>query len=457
MKKIVSNLLYVLFFGFALMLVIACILLIVNISGDGEKSYHDIEAVQISEGGEDEAEYNRIRSQEKTMLERKSLSSAYLDKGYKALDDEKKEYLYRQLSDSVYSISEATDQNNRYRLSRIRVKDKKLSEFDIREVVNAFVMDNPEIFWIENLFGYAYSDQDTIVEFYSVLSAQECEAKIRQLSQKVTDILSTVDENMTEYQKEKQIHDALLRNCTYKTGVSSSADGWQYFTVYGALAEGEAVCEGYAKAMQMLLSASGIPCGMIRGDAEGVAHIWNVIELGGEWYHTDPTWDDNDSEGNISYEYFNLTTEAITKNHTICDDVQTLLSQQKSTEIDPLVKYNFYVPICTKKDMNYYYVEGVMVEKCDGSADEQLIQAIIDKAKRHETYIPVRFGSSMTFTDYVNKLFYEAPYEFYYCLETANEKLSDKDKLDLGSVSILKNEQNMTIRVRIQYKPAATS
>ena len=44
------------------MLVIACILLIVNISGDGEKSYHDIEAVQISEGGEDEAEYNRIRS-----------------------------------------------------------------------------------------------------------------------------------------------------------------------------------------------------------------------------------------------------------------------------------------------------------------------------------------------------------------------------------------------------------
>jgi len=455
MKKIVSNSLYILFFGFALLLVIACVQLIVNLSKGVEQSYYDIEAVQISDGGDDDIKYAQVALRVDG-ADSANASSAYLQNGFKSLTDERQAYLYEKLTDSIYSISDEADENGRYRISRIKVKNKKMSEFEIRQVVNAFVFDHPEVFWIENLFGYAYSDEDTIVEFYSVLSARDCERYIVVFNDKVDSMMAQLTPDMTEYQKEKKLHDLLLEICSYKTGVSSSADGWQYFTSYGAVVDGEAVCEGYAKSMQMLLTKAGIPCGMIRGDADGVAHMWNVVELAGEWYHLDPTWDDNDAEGIINYEYFNLTTESISRNHVICSDISTVTQTDNSEEPDPLVKYNFYVPLCTKKDMNYYYAEGVFIEKCDGSADEALIKSIADRAKQHEDYVPIRLGTKLSFTDYVNKLFYETPYEFYYCLESANAKLSEKDKLDMGNISFLKNESEMTIRVRIRYQNERT-
>ena len=449
MKKAVSNILYIMFFGFAVTLVIACIMLIINISGSGGQSVNDIEAVKLSGSIDDEITYDQI---DKVILGKGAGDYQFVPVRYglDSLDNDKKKYLYTHLAAGVYSVSNVTDENGRYRIARIRVRDHRLSEFDIREVVNAFVNDNPEIFWIENLFGYAYADEDTIVEFYSVLSADECESYIDRFNKRVGEILAGAEKGKSEYAREKYIHDAILGSCSYKTGVKSTADGWQYFTSYGALVEGEAVCEGYAKSMQMLLSRVGISSVMIKGDAEGVAHMWNCIELNGEWYHTDPTWDDNDPDGIINYEYFNLTTDKISRNHTLCDDLETVISAQDSDSIDPLVKYNFYVPMCTSNDMNYYYVEGVYIESFDAKTDERLTNAIVDRVKKGEVYIPVRFGTELPYTDYVSGMFNDAPYKFYYCLENAAAELGSKYKIDMGSVSVLKNEENLTLRIRLK-------
>ncbi len=452
MKKIVSNTLYVLFFGFALTLVIACVMLIINISQGEGQSYLDIEAVKISNITDRETKYNTVSLEVET-----NTTGGFLPMqnrhGYEALKDDKKEYLYNHLMESIYSISDEADEHGHYRISRIKVWERRLSEFDIREVINAFISDNPEYFWIENLFGYAYSDEDTIIEFYSVLSAADCERYIRRFNEKINAVLSAIPDGKNEYEREKQIHDILLKNCVYKTGVTGSADGWQYFTAYGAIVEGEAVCEGYAKSMQILLSRAGIPCSMVRGDAGGVAHMWNVVELGGKWYHLDPTWDDNDTEGTISYEYFNLTQDAILKNHTICEDIESVVDTEESESIDPLVRYNFYIPMCNQKAMNYYYVEGVLIQECSTADEEQLTAAIFERAKNQEVYVPIRFGNQLTFTDYVSKLFYESPYLFYVALEKVNVQLDDQHKIDLSAVSFLKNEADRTVRIRL--KPAA--
>ena len=63
MKKIVSNTLYVLFFGFALTLVIACVMLIINISkGDGQ-SFNEIEAVKLSGPADDDIAFSHISNE----------------------------------------------------------------------------------------------------------------------------------------------------------------------------------------------------------------------------------------------------------------------------------------------------------------------------------------------------------------------------------------------------------
>ena len=62
----------------------------------------------------------------------------------------------------------------------------------------------------------------------------------------------------------------------------------------------------------------------------------------------------------------------------------------------------------------------------------------------------MRFGTELPYADYVAGMFNEAPYKFYYCLENAAAELGGKYKIDMGSVSVLKNEENLTLRIRIK-------
>ncbi len=448
MKKIVSNILYVLFFGFTLTLLIACILLIFNCSGNRGPTLNDIEAVQISDHETNESDYEPIDN-EVYHYSAEDYQLIRIRSGYDALDTDEKRSLYDRIDHSVFRVTNDADENGRFRTSRIRIANHKMSESEIREVVNAYICDKPEIFWIENLFGYAYADDSTLVEFYSVLSSDDCERYIDTFNNKVDEILSHVGKDKTEYQRERIIHDLMISNCSYKTGVTSTGDGWQYFSAYGALVSGEAVCEGYSKSMQVLLTRVGIPCSTVRGEADGVSHMWNVVKLSGEWYHLDVTWDDADDK--INYEYLNLTTEDITKNHTIADSIQTMRELLSQDEQNALAKYNFFVPMCTSKDMNYYYAEGVLVQGFDDNLSNRLIDKLVNTALSKEYYVPLRFGTEMTYNEYVNKLFHESPHEFYYAIEAANNRLDHAHKIDINSVRVLKNEAAGTLRVRIGY------
>ncbi len=449
MKRVVSNLLYVLFFGFAVTLLIACFMLFFTTSNKAGSVYDDIEAIEISDDGKEETEYEKINT-EVYNYSAENYRLVTVKTGYNALDTDVKRDLYDRIHGSVYRVTNEPDANGRYRTSRIRIPGVKLSEFDIREVVNAYISDNPEIFWMENIFGYAYVDDCTIVEFYSVISSDECEIYIDRFNQRVDEILSSVGSGRTEYQREKIIHDKLISNCTYKTGVTSSSDGWQYFSAYGAVVDGEAVCEGYSKAIQLLMTRVGIVCSTVRGEADGVAHMWNVVEMNGEWYHLDATWDDNDD--NINYEYFNVTTEYICANHSISESITEISESRREEDANSLIRYNFFVPMCTSKDMNYYYAEGVVVQSFDERLTDTLSAKIRETALMGETYVPLRFGTDMTYNEYFTKLFNEAPYEFYYCIDCANDTLDDNHKIKTDGVSVLKNEAAGTLRVKLSYQ-----
>lgn len=64
-------------------------------------------------------------------------------------------------------------------------------------------------------------------------------------------------------------------------------------TAYGAFANGEAVCEGYACAAKLMLNKYGILCDIQVGECyEGGGHAWNLVQLDGQWYQLDITWND---------------------------------------------------------------------------------------------------------------------------------------------------------------------
>ena len=444
MKKVLSGILYGILLGFAVLMFIACIYLIINTAKRNNSSDPEIDVLKIDENvGNDTAAYNDI-SAEVSSEKPFGYPEIDLKYAYGILDSENKKGLYDSIGESVYSISEEKDANGHYRIARLYVESEHMSEFDIREVINAYTYDNPHIFWLENLFGYAYADDDTIVEFYSVLSADECEDCIRLFNKKIDEMMSSLDSGLSEYEREKMLHDKLLSGCRYKTGVESSKDGWQYFSAYGALVTGEAVCEGYAKSMQILLSKAGIPCLTLRGESNGVSHMWNVVELNNEWYHLDPTWDGNDSDG-IVYEYFNLDSENISRTHKINADIKTVLSDGDGEVLNS--KYNFFVPLCTSMNMNYYNKEGILIEKFDSETDSRVIREMVDRVNNKENYLPVKFGNVMQYSEYVNMMFYRSPYKYYYYIDHANNMLDIK--ISKRSISVLKNEKNSALRVKL--------
>lgn len=80
------------------------------------------------------------------------------------------------------------------------------------------------------------------------------------------------------------------------------------------------MCEGYAKAMQILCTKAGIKCIPVAGKAyDGGAvqpHLWNKVMIDGEWTNVDLTWDDpvtDAGEDYIRYDYLASLTPSVQK------------------------------------------------------------------------------------------------------------------------------------------------
>ncbi len=104
----------------------------------------------------------------------------------------------------------------------------------------------------------------------------------------------------------KQFHDYLCNNIVY-------IDSAYAHNIYGALAKGEAVCEGYAKTFKLLCDLYDIPCMLLTGNAitsTGFGpHAWNAVRMeDGKWYAVDVTWDD---QGKIYYDFFLIGSQTV--------------------------------------------------------------------------------------------------------------------------------------------------
>ena len=140
----------------------------------------------------------------------------------------------------------------------------------------------------------------------------------KELYQTIQGILSTcITEDMSDYEKELSIHDYLVTNCVYSKTMSASPES-PIYRAYGALVNKDAVCNGYAEAMYILLLCAGVEVEFVVGSTGDIDHAWNLVKLDGEWYHLDSTWDDPTPDlGDVAvHPFFNVTDEMIRETHT---------------------------------------------------------------------------------------------------------------------------------------------
>lgn len=111
---------------------------------------------------------------------------------------------------------------------------------------------------------------------------------------------------MTDFEKEKAVYEWLTRELESDRSILTVVPETDENTdnPYGVLKYGNAVCVGYATTFRLFMQMMGINC-MVVHDSY-LTHSWDLVQLDGEWYHTDCTFDS--PSGN--FRHFNLNDEA---------------------------------------------------------------------------------------------------------------------------------------------------
>ena len=206
----------------------------------------------------------------------------------------------------------------------------ELNEFQSRviELYQAVINDNPRLFYATEGYRIQSEGRGTTAAF--VMTAiitpgyrgHFSEEQIRRFNQTVDALVCEAQKVQTDLEKALFIHDYLATHVSYnrETATGQDALSQNVYTAYGALIEGDAVCQGYALAYQLLLRELGIDCITVTSGINQMNHMWNLVRMDGYWYHVDVTWDDPvpNLEGRCDHSYFMLSDETIsdeTHNH----------------------------------------------------------------------------------------------------------------------------------------------
>ena len=102
----------------------------------------------------------------------------------------------------------------------------------------------------------------------------------------------------TDYEKEIKIHDWICQNISYDNEGADRSKPMRMIAshnIIGVFAHHRAQCEGIAKAVKVLLNAVDVKCIVVTGESvksgKRVPHAWNMVNIDGQPYHFDVTWD----------------------------------------------------------------------------------------------------------------------------------------------------------------------
>ena len=148
------------------------------------------------------------------------------------------------------------------------------------------VNDYPELFFVGSRYRYGYNGE-TITAVYPEYKydASTAERMLGAYRAKVREITAGVDESWSDFEIALYFNDYLATHAKYDLNKAE-----ERYDAYSLLVGGKGVCQAYTLAYRELLNQFDIPNGTAQSDA--MNHIWNLVMIGGEWYHVDVTWND---------------------------------------------------------------------------------------------------------------------------------------------------------------------
>ena len=351
MDKITSVILFLIIIGIFSVIIVFSIIAIQEFSGEKEELAFVENSGNVATSEEktveDDIEVPAIVENPISSIERNNsntntdYSNVQVDKYFYNQLDEKSRIIYRafesnkeQMKTGTYQIELGTSFSDILSQSN---GQELLGEY-YQSAIEAYTYDNAEVFYLSprkmylnietttrggnstyNVYINAGNEANYLAEEFS--SKEEINQAMAQIEQVKNQILQNKTGNT--YDDIKMVHDYLVDSISYDSSLSKE----NIYNIYGALVNRECVCEGYARAFKYLLDELDIPCVMVIGtgtnsQGETENHAWNYVQLNGNWYAVDSTWDDpvviggGSASEESKYKYFLVGREFIDQDHS---------------------------------------------------------------------------------------------------------------------------------------------
>lgn len=251
--------------------------------------------------------------------------------------------------------------------------------------------DHPEIFWSD---GTASSTSYSGLQNYTVVtpgylySKEECEKKQAQIDAAVSECLSGISGNASDYDKILYAYEYIVNHVDYD---DTAEDNQNICSVFIGK---KSVCAGYSKAMQYLMEKQGVFCTYVTGtvtssfeDEDGdkqMPHAWNLVKCNGDYYYVDVTWGDpifQESEEDTENVMEDETRDNISYDYMLCDDAELFRTHTLDSGAE--------LPSCTKMDANYYVVNGMYYTEYNG---QTALKAMNQAISERETKVVLKYA-----------------------------------------------------------------
>ncbi len=263
-------------------------------------------------------------------------------------------YYYSQLNSNAKSIYDKLKQNKANLISGNLVIDygtsfntllnsdggeDKLKE-DFQAAWDAFIYDNMDLFYIDTEKVSLNIEYESVggIRTYKVSigpgnnsNYYKSTFKTKEQVESAKSAMEDIRRQMTEqistdgmYRKIGKVHNWIIETVAYENSQSSN----DQYTIYGALINNKASCEGYARTFKYFMDGAGVPCILIAGkgtnsQGQEESHAWNYVQINEKWYAVDVTWDDpilsNGAQlsSDLKYKYFLKGSDEFLKDHQV--------------------------------------------------------------------------------------------------------------------------------------------
>ena len=192
----------------------------------------------------------------------------------------------------------------------VDVKRFRLKQEHVVGIFTDLVSSSPELFYLNSMFSYEYQQSvngsyvNKIFFSYKMQGKELLEAQAV-FNSEIEYLASLVDPSLSDAEKALWLHDYLISVFSYDTSLT-------IYDAYNMLLNETGVCRAYSLIYSAVLNRLGIGAFMVVTD--NMAHAWNMVNIDGNWYHVDLTFDDptGDRTGRAMHDYFLLTDEELT-------------------------------------------------------------------------------------------------------------------------------------------------